>query len=295
MNITLQTLLAILLAVLTFPSQAAPYAIATRDIQLNGYNVSVDSFNSMDPLRSTGGQYDPLKGGGDASIVGSEAGVHNANNVGNVQLFGKLATSLPFVLEMGAQSSIGSAAWHQSGQVGIEPGFQTTDFAFIFPDAQPPFGGVVPTSGIYNGVAYTYILASGGYSLSSLTLSGGQQMLVTGPATLKVSANVNLSGNSSIVVAPSGSLQLYVGGTANLRGNGIVNQGAPQSFAYFGTGSNPTLNLRVTTPFVGLIYAPNAVCTISSSGNTSANVQGAIVARTLVLGTHLEFHFDEGL
>ena len=140
--------LACLLAWLPLASQSAPFAIATRDIQLNGYNVSVDSFNSMDPLRSTGGQYDPLKGGGDASIVGSEAGVHNANNVGNVQLFGKVATSLPFVLEMGAQSSIGSAAWHQSGQVGIEPGFQTTDFAFIFPDAQPPFGGVVPTSGI---------------------------------------------------------------------------------------------------------------------------------------------------
>jgi len=97
------------------------------------------------------------------------------------------------------------------------------------------------------------------------------------------------------VIAPAASLQLYVGGTANLRGNGIVNQGAPQSFAYFGTGPNPTLNLRVTTPFVGLIYAPNAVCTISSGGNTSANVQGAIVARTLVLGSHLEFHFDEGL
>ena len=48
MKITLQTLLAILLALLTFPSQAAPYAIATRDIQLNGYNVSVDSFNTVE-------------------------------------------------------------------------------------------------------------------------------------------------------------------------------------------------------------------------------------------------------
>jgi hypothetical protein len=44
-----------------------------------------------------------------------------------------------------------------------------------------------------------------------------------------------------------------------------------------------------------MIYAPNAVCTISSGGNTTADLQGAIIARTLVLGTRVDFHFDEGL
>jgi hypothetical protein len=290
-----RTFLAFFLTLLPLANQAALRAIATRDIQLNGYDLFIDSFNSTDPLRSTGGQYDVLKGGGDASIVGSEAGVHNANNVANVQLFGQLKTSLPFVLEIGAQSSIGSAAWHQSGQTGIEPGFQTADFAFIYPDAQPPFGGVVPTSGTYNGVVYTYILASGAYDLTALTLSGGQNMLVTGSATLHVRGNVNLSGNGSIVVLPSANLQLFVGGKANLRGNGIVNLAAPQNFTYLGMGPSSTLDLRVTTPFVGLIYAPTSVCTISSSGNTSANLQGAIVARTIVLAAPVDFHFDEGL
>ena len=229
------------------------------------------------------------------SIIGTEAGVHNANNVANVELFGRLRTGLPFVLEIGPESSIGGAAWHQSGQTGIEPGFLTNDFVFIYPDVQPPFGGVVPTSGTYNGVFYTYLLSSGAYDLPSLTLSGGQSMLVTGSATLHVRGNVNLSGNGSIVVLPSANLQLFVRGKATLRGNGIVNLGTPQSFTYLGMGSSSTLDLRVTTPFVGLIYAPASVCTISSSGNASVNLQGAIVAGTIVLAAPVDFHFDEGL
>src|SRR4051812_345854 len=293
MKKSLQIFAACVLTSLPFASQSAPYAIATRDIQLNGYNLSIDSFDSTDPLRSTGGQYDALKGGGDASSVGSEAGIHNANNVASLELFGRLSTSLPFVLEVGPQSSIGSAAWHQSGQTGIEPGFQTNNFAFLYPDVLPPFGGMVPTAGTYDGVVYAYILSSGAYNLTSLTLSGGQKLLVTGTATLGVTENVNFSGNGGIVVLPSGNLQLFVGGKANLRGSGIVNLGTPQSFTYFGTGSTPTtLDLRVTTRFVGLIYAPTAVCTISSSGNTSANLQGAIVARTIVMTSPVDFHFD---
>jgi hypothetical protein len=125
MKKTSQIFLACLLAFLPLAGRAAPFAIATRDIQLNGYDLFIDSFNSADPLRSTGGQYDPLKGGGDASIIGSEAGVNNANNLANVQLFGRLKTGLPFVLAVPKAQL--EARLQQSGQTGIEPGFQTTD------------------------------------------------------------------------------------------------------------------------------------------------------------------------
>jgi hypothetical protein len=295
MNNSLLLLLGTILITLPIHSEAAPYAIATRDIHLNGYNLSVDSFNSTDPLRSTGAQYDPLKGGGDGAVMASEAGIHNANNAGTVELLGRLETGLPFALQISAESSIGSIAWHQSGQTGIEPGFHTTNLVLVFPDVAPPFAGFVPVSGTYDGVFYNYILNTGDYNLPSLTMSGGQKMLVLGSASLTVSGNANLSGNSSILILPSAGLRLYVGGTANLRGSGVINQGAPHNFQYFGTGANPTLNLRVTTPFVGMIYAPNAVCSISSGGNTTADLQGAIIARTIVLGTRVDFHFDEGL
>jgi hypothetical protein len=115
-------------------------------------------------------------------------------------------------------------------------------------------------------------------------------------ARLDISGNVSLSGNSHILILSSANLQLYVGGTtANFRGGGIINQGVPRTFTYFGIGANSEVNLRVTSPFVGGIYAPNAVCTVSSGGNTAADMQGAVVVRSMVLGADVDFHFDEDL
>ena len=285
-------MLGIVLAMLPFRNQAAPYAIATREIHLNGYNLFVDSFNSSDLLRSTAGQYDPLKAGGDQSVVGSETGVSNSINVGTVIVWGRLQTGLPFSLEFGPQSSIGSAAWHQASQTGFEPGFHETNFTYIFPDAYPPFASDLPASGAYNGIFYNYILNDGNYTLPSLTMSGGQKMLVAGSAALDVRGNANLSGNSQILILPSANFRLSVRGTANFRGGGIINQGAPRNFTYFGIGGGSDVNFRVTTPLVGGIYAPTAVCTITGGGNAVADLQGAFVARSMVLGGDVSFHFD---
>jgi len=75
----------------------------------------------------------------------------------------------------------------------------------------------------------------------------------------------------------------------------IINQGVPRNFTYFATGPNREVNLRVTAPFVGGIYAPSAVCTVTSGGNAAADMQGTVVARSIVLGANLDFHFDEDL
>jgi hypothetical protein len=91
-------------------AQAAPYAIAAREVHLNGYNLFVDSFDSADPLWSTDGHYDPAKGGRDQAVVASEAGILNSINMGNVELWGRLETAFPFVLAFGPESSIGSAS-----------------------------------------------------------------------------------------------------------------------------------------------------------------------------------------
>ena len=289
--------LGLVVTTLSFRGDAAPYAVATRALHLNGYDLFVDSFDSADPLRSTGGQYDPAKSGGDQGHIASEAGVLNSINVGTVLIWGGLDTGFPFSLAFGAQSSIGSSAWHQALQTGIEPGFHGTNYVWQFPDVVPPFfAGLVPTPGSYNGESYTYILNLGDYRLPSLTLSGGQKMLVTSTARLDITGNVSLSGNSQIVILPSASLQLFVGGTtANIRGNGILNQGVPRNFMYYGTGANTELHLRVTTPFVGLIYAPRATCTVISGGNSAADMQGAAVVQSLELGADVNFHFDEEL
>jgi hypothetical protein len=285
-------LFGIVLTTLSFPSEAAPFAIATREIVLNGYNLFANSFDSSDPLQSTDGHYDPLKGGGDLAVVASETGIRNSINVGTVEIWGTLETGLPFFLETSAQSSIGSIAWHQSNQTGIEPGYHTTNGVPVFPDAVEPLPGLVPTSGTYNGVNYDYLLSDGVYTLPSLTMSGGQAMLVIGNSQLDVKGNASLSGQSHIRILPSASLRMYVAGTGNLRGNGIINEGVAGNFIYFGIRESPTLHLRVATRFSGTIYAPYAVCTITSGGNSAAEIEGYVAARSVELGSDVNFHVD---
>jgi hypothetical protein len=295
MKNTFILLLGAILTTLPFHSQAAPFAIVTRDIQLNGYNLFANSFNSSDPLQSTDGHYDPLKGGGDLAVVASETGIQNSINVGTVDIWGRLETGLPFFLETSGQSSIGSSAWHQSGQTGIEPGYHTTNGIPAVPDAMAPFPGLVPTSGTYNGFTYDYLLSDGVYTLPSLTMSGGQKMLVIGNSQLDVKGNASLSGQSHIRILPTASLRMYVAGTGNLRGNGVINEGVAGNFIYVGIGASPTLHLRVTTRFSGTIYAPYAVCTITSGGNSAANIEGYVAARSIELGSDVNFHVDVDL
>jgi hypothetical protein len=292
-GILLSVFTAILLAGL-FCQAGPPYAIAVREISLTGNNLFCDSFNSADTNRSTDGRYDPLKAG-DLANVGSENGILNSIDLGNAEIWGSINTFTQYTLAIGPFSSIGSVAWHQAGQTGIEPGYHETNFQWIFPDVAAPFGGVMPAGGVVNGLSYTYVLSTGDYRMSSLTMSGNQKMIVTGQARLHVTGPLNLSGNAYILILAEGRLELYAGGVASIRGNGIVNEGLANGFWYLGLAGNSTLNLRVATPLVGGIYAPRTACTITGGGSGVAEIHGSILCRTLTLGNQLQLHYDEAL
>src|SRR2546426_1159762 len=119
------SIFATILFAVRFCQAGGPYAIAVREINLNGNNLFCDSFNSADTNRSTNGSYDPLKAG-DLANVGAENGILNSMNVGNVEIWGSINTSTQYTLAIGPFSSIGSVAWHRAGQTGIEPGYQYT-------------------------------------------------------------------------------------------------------------------------------------------------------------------------
>src|SRR5688572_4394245 len=115
----------IALLTLNQPSSAAPYAIAAQEINLNGYNLLCDSFDSSDPTRSTDGHYDPAKAGGDGAYLASANGIFNSASVANVSIWGFIETKPEFTLAIGPVGSIGSTAWHQAAATGIEPGHHT--------------------------------------------------------------------------------------------------------------------------------------------------------------------------
>src|SRR5437899_7492250 len=106
--------------------------VAGQSIDWNGYNISVDSFNSGDTNKSTGGFYDPLKAG-DHGDVFTNGPITNSIPVGAVHIYGHVHIGLQSSVEIGNLGAIGDHAW-QAGHTGIEPGWLSQDAAFVLPD-----------------------------------------------------------------------------------------------------------------------------------------------------------------
>jgi hypothetical protein len=285
-------------------SMFAKALVAKGQIDLNGNNVRTDSFDSGDPNYSTDGKYNSAKSkdGGD---VASNASVINTVNVGNANIRGRVSTGPGGTVAIGPNGAVGSKAWHDAGRTGIEPGWSSDDMNVSFPDVQPPFSGgaFTPGSGRYGGTNYTYLLLGGNYLMSSLSMSGQQQMLVTNRTILWVTGNVSLSGQAQIIIATNSSLDLYVGTSsgspvsASLGGNGIANNsiGNATNFFYHGLPSNTSVSFSGNAAFTGVIYAPNAALALGGGGNNTYDFVGASVSATATLNGHFNFHYDEAL
>lgn len=273
--------------------------VARGQINLNGNNITTDSFDSQNPLYSTGGQYDPSKRR-DNGDVATNSGLVNSLNVGNADIYGEVSTGPGGSISVGSNGGAGSLAWHAGGNHGIEPGYSSDDMNVSFPDVTAPFAvGLPPAPGNVSGTNYNYVLSNGNYSMSSLSMSGSanNRMLITGNARLYVTGNVSLSGSSSIVIAPGASLKMYVAGaSASLGGNGVVNGSASATnFSYFGLPSNTSVSFSGNAAFTGTIYAPSAALSLGGGGNNSYDFVGASVSNTVQMNGHFNFHYDEML
>ncbi|MHB8523008.1 MAG: DUF7305 domain-containing protein [Limisphaerales bacterium] len=278
--------------------------VAKGQINMNGNNIATDSFDSGDPNYSTNGRYDPTKTK-DNGDVATDSGLINSVSVGNANIRGHVSTGPGGSISIGSSGAVGSLAWQQAGNTGIQPGWSSDDMNVAFPDVQPPFSGgySTPTSGNVGGTNYTYVLNSGNYELSSLSLSGQNQVLVAGNAILYVTGSVSMAGSSSITIATNANLALYVG-TANtnspvsvsLGGNGVANNGgSATNFFYYGLPSNTSVSLSGNAAFIGAIYAPEAAFTMGGGGNNTYDFVGASITATATLNGHYNFHYDENL
>ena len=258
--------------------------VADGQINLNGNNITSDSFDSTDPLYSTGGLYDPAKRLENGDIA-TNSGLVNSVNVGNADIYGSVATG------PGGSVSIGNN--------GFVTGTVSDDMNVDFPDASVPFSTAVPpASGTVNGVTYSYVLTSGDWQvIGDLSLSGTSKILVMGDARLHVTGNFSMSGNSFVHLTNAASLKLYVGGAStSLGGNGIVN-GSNQAtnFMYYGLPTNTSLSMSGNAAFTGLLYAPSANLTLGGGGNNTYDFVGAGIANTITMNGHFNFHYDESL
>lgn len=145
--------------------------------------------------------------------------------------------------------------------------------------------------------SYDYVLGNGNYQLSSLSMSGQGKAIVTGNATLYVTGDLSMTGQSTLTIAPGGSLKLYVGGTtAHFAGNGILNEsGDTMKFAFYGLPNLTSLDLSGNAAFTGTIYAPNADFALNGSGTSDYDLVGASVTKIVSMHGHFHFHYDERL
>lgn len=147
---------------------------------------------------------------------------------------------------------------------------------------------------VYTTNHYDHVIRSGDYYATSLSGS----TYVSGSARLVLPNGLDMSGNDQIILAESAALKIYSGGTdLTIGGNGIVNKsGFAGNFIVYGAPSVTSFTLNGNGSFIGVLVAPNANVALNGSGNSTAiDFTGSLMANTIKLNGHFNFHYDEAL
>jgi hypothetical protein len=254
----------------------------------SGSGVTVDSYDSSNPLYNTNGRYDSSKRH-DHGYVSSINGSIDIPNIYGYAATGPTGS---------ASGTVGDLQWFQVGNSGIETGHYRNDLNITVADVTPPFtSGWTPTSGTYNGQSYTYLLGTGDYATTSISLSGHDSILVTGNARLYLSGTLSMGGQASIEIATNATLAVYVNGSsASIDGNGIINDpGNSANFQLYGTSNLTSLSLSGNGTFIGTLYAPEAALTLNGGGSSNTDFSGAAVVGSATMHGHFSIHYDEAL
>lgn len=278
----------------TRTNQYFPYAILTRGrLVCNSSGGRVDSYDSTNPLKSTLGQYDPLKAGDQAHVV-TVSREQNAIDIGTLSLYGYAGTGPGGTIGINS-GNVGSTLFNDNpaNDGKIETGHATDDINIYVADPTLPSnftGALPPGSGTYAGTNYTYVLPSGNWTLTSLRLGSGQRMMVTGNARLLVTGSTAISGSGEIDIAPGGNLEFYTTGDVDIKGN-VNNLGVPKDFSLIGLKGCNNISYTGGASYVGTVNAPGANVTIAGG----SAFYGAIIANTAKITGGLSVHFDEAL
>ncbi|HSB82370.1 MAG TPA: PilX N-terminal domain-containing pilus assembly protein [Candidatus Methylomirabilis sp.] len=254
--------------IVTDPFSNAVHSKST--VELIG-GASTDSYDSRNGAYNVAGNRHE---NGDVSTDSTAAGVvslTSGSTVGGDVLCG------PGCVTTGAGAAISNNGTI-TGTLGQEP------FVWNLPLPSVPSNltnlGSVSLSGNTKRDPCSLTLSEGSYWFSSISITGGAKLCVTGQVTIYVTGSINLGGNG---VA-----------TANNK---------PPNFLIYGTSTNPTnptapgaqtctdVSIVGNGEFYGAVYAPNADINVSGNGA----VFGALAGKTVRINGNGGFHYDEAL
>jgi hypothetical protein len=281
----------------TTSSNASLFAVAmvAKDkVDFKGFNTATDSFDSATAVN---GRYNPAT----ARDHGDVASTFGLVNVGNGKIKGKVQTGPTGSFDVGSNGSVGSSAWVDGGNTGIQPGWSAATFNIDFPDVLEPFSSAFsPVSGEVGGTTYTYVLESDNYLMTSLSLKSEDILYVNGNAVLYVTGDILMQSKSQIIIGSGSKLTIYSGAadpsastTASF--TQVNNEGYAKTFSYYGLPSNKAVSFGGNAAFIGTIYCPNAEFTIGGGGNDVYDFEGSVIAKSIKVNGHYRFHFDEDL
>ena len=275
--------------------------MAQSQVNLNGNSISIDSFDSSDPNYSnfditTGfGTYDPSKNKDSGDIV-SNAGVTNTISVGNADVYGHINVGPGGGVSVGPNGFV--AALGQGVNGVVDSTRVSHSMSVELPPATLPSGwSSFSNLGEING-AFTIDGGSGGpldLTASKINITSSDTIRFhSGYTRLYVSGDLAISGNASILIDQGAKVEIYVGGTVSIAGNGVANGDLRStSFQLYSLNSGD-VTISGNGQLIAALYAPQSEVTFSGGGESGA-VIGAIVGKTINLGGHVSFHYDENL
>lgn len=281
--------------------------MSKNQMDMNGNYIYVDSYDSTDVAKSTGGLYDSAKKQSNGNVA-SDGTIINSLNIGNADIYGMAYTGVGGSVALGSSGSIGPtfdpSLRATTVDAGLSQGYIQSDFNVdvadvVLPNGATTWGGAPGATGSGLGsIIKDATLNSGSYRVNSVTLNSsahGDVLTINGNVSLYVLGDVTVGGLGQIQINSNSSLTIYVGGNVSLAGNGIINNSAaPIKNQWYGLSSSTSWTVSGNGSWVGVIYAPEANVTMNGGG-ASGQMSGAVVANNITLNGQVRFHYDEAL
>jgi Tfp pilus assembly protein PilX len=256
-------------------------------VQMTG-NSFMDSFDSSDPTKSTGGAYDAAKSQANLTVGSMSTNSSGAiSGGGNSTVKGDLQTA--------------PGGGLQSGGNFLYTGTLSDDLDVDIPDVtvpwtlSPPFSAALDVS----RQAPVTIPITGDTDLEFLDISveNGATLTLTGNGKLRIytdgSLFIKTGGMLTIDNSTPGNdlqVEIYANGYTHINGLAL-GSGLAEDFAILGTTNCTHVQYSGKSDFIGTVYAPTAAFHLSGQGG----MVGAVVADEIKMTGQGDFHYDEVL